>query len=736
MNELRRICNKKYIILIIMLMLFNAFLILNDNEDVEYAKVYDEMIDIANENYDDEKTWTECASDAWKIYFDRYKEDEASDNDIAKNVRNRIVNEAKYIDDYRNEIELKKQEAIIYIKSGTYEKNSFEYNNLLKTRYDLSKISDADVKISNGIWLEKLFENNYMHMFALIACIFVVYMFFMERKKGLYNIIYASSGGRGALFFSRCLILLGQSLVINVILYTESVILLLKMYGGRNGLNIAAVSSEYFFLTTGEMTRIEFVVLMVVVSALTTAALSLLLWLVMLCFSNVNIGMFFYCFMCLADILLYKLIPAKSVFKLVKYVNLYYLLFQKDAINYYNWGYGDAVITILYTTIVISLAVGIISLFINANICIREYFENKENIIERLMKNVSLYLMSIMEKTGNCAKEIYKILFSQRILLVLILLVYVAINIEPRVGVIYDAKKSYLLGYYEEAQGLSYGPELLSIYDKYKQEYEEFSNSLDYSMSNANVVLANRQEMLRDIENNVNYLKKMNDCGVKAVVVRPYEYMDSMGSKEYDNQEMLAFLNLIAAVIISCGFISYEKKVMVHKIIVTCSERRRWLVKKILVQVMLVFLFALFTYGVYYVKLWQRYNYDDITAPLKSIMEFENYLINPTIFGFVILDFINKMLLLISVQLFFSVISIYVKYLFGFVTGAIILIPHLLYMIGFNYIHRLSIPRFIAFFPYVMENVSVMNSYWLVFVPVIIMGITAYIYIVKKETAP
>ena len=94
------------------------------------------------------------------------------------------MQQAKYIDNYKGIIEDKRQTAILYATAGTYKKNSFEYNNLLKTQYDLSQIIDADVQLSNGLWLEKLYKNNYIHLLTLITCVYTVYMFFSERKEG------------------------------------------------------------------------------------------------------------------------------------------------------------------------------------------------------------------------------------------------------------------------------------------------------------------------------------------------------------------------------------------------------------------------------------------------------------------------------------------------------------------------------------------------------------------------
>ena len=81
------------------------------------------------------------------------------------------------------------------------------------------------------------------------------------------------------------------------------------------------------------------------------------------------------------------------------------------------------------------------------------------NIVENAIELILTYIMRLMVKTNNFGKEVYKILISQGIIWILLLLAYIAANVEPSYGVIYDAKKSYMLGYYEKAEGLSYGTE-------------------------------------------------------------------------------------------------------------------------------------------------------------------------------------------------------------------------------------------------------------------------------------
>ena len=655
MAEFKRIVGKTYIGLLVCLLVFNMLILVSDKtDDLQVTYAYIEMLNTAEGVKSDSKLSTEAATIAWQEYFQKYEINGSDSSDktaAAKQAREKLMQQAKYIDNYKGIIEDKRQTAILYATAGTYKKNSFEYNNLLKTQYDLSQIIDADVQLSNGLWLEKLYKNNYIHLLTLITCVYTVYMFFSERKNGLYHIVHTGQSGRGVLFVKRSIILLIQAVVTNVALYTESAVMLLNRYDGVKDLNVAAVSDEYFILTSGKLSRIQFLGLIILLSILANVVLSLVLWAILLCFGNVNIGLFFYCCICVADVVIYKVISAKSILQIFKYLNVYYLFFPNKAAEYFNWGCFNIAVSLLTTTIIVSVFIGILALFASAYISIRKYFTGKMNIVENAIELILTYIMRLMVKTNNFGKEVYKILISQGIIWILLLLAYIAANVEPSYGVIYDAKKSYMLGYYEKAEGLSYGTELIDIYNEYNDEYEDFLDNFDYSDEGAKTLLANRQDLFNTVKENFNYIKQMNEKGISAVVINPYEYTETIGNREWNNQELIAMINVIAAIVISCGFIAYEKKSMVKSLALTGMNRRKWLVKKLFIQSMLSLLFACITYGMYYKKLCGVYTYTNITAPLKSIMLFQNYLINPPIIVYIFIDFMIKYMFLLGIQM-------------------------------------------------------------------------------------
>ena len=42
-------------------------------------------------------------------------------------------------------------------------------------------------------------------------------------------------------------------------------------------------------------------------------------------------------------------------------------------------------------------------------------------------------------------------------------------------------------------------------------------------------------EQTNSVEENVNYIKEMNEQGISAVVINPYSYIDTIGDREWSN---------------------------------------------------------------------------------------------------------------------------------------------------------------------------------------------------------
>ena len=63
----------------------------------------------------------------------------------------------------------------------------------------------------------------------------------------------------------------------------------------------------------------------------------------------------------MADVVIYKVISAKSILQIFKYLNVYYLFFPNKAAEYFNWGCFNIAVSLLTTTIIVSVFIGILA---------------------------------------------------------------------------------------------------------------------------------------------------------------------------------------------------------------------------------------------------------------------------------------------------------------------------------------------------------------------------------------
>ena len=480
MQEIKRCFNVRVIAAVAVLLFINACMIKNTyHDDNGVYGVYDELVNRTAAYSDSGNTsFGESASDAVQDYFDIHglpvkgPYENVTDELIAANAaRELLFASADYADGFYDELLNRQTTANKILSSGLYRKNSFEYHNLVKTIKDIDKTASVSIRMSNGVWLEKLMQYEYIHIFVLCLAFILTYEFFSEKKNGLYQIIHASGHGRIHLYVKRCFILAVGSLIINFLFYFESAVILLNIYGGYEGLNTAACFDKSMFLTAGTMTRLQFVVRMALTGTIFSVALAVIFWYVLSFFKNFNIGIFAFIIVCAVSVLLHILIPPKSFVRLFYYVNLYYLFFPMKALAYHNWGYFGMIVNLPVSAGILSAVIITVFMYLNGYRYVKQYYTGRSNLLELFIIRCGEKLMSISAGVPAFFKELYKLLVSQKVAVIFIILIYMVgrLNVGPEV--LYEIFTSYMSGYYKAAEGLQYGDELEKVYDEYLDHY-------------------------------------------------------------------------------------------------------------------------------------------------------------------------------------------------------------------------------------------------------------------------
>lgn len=739
MQEFKRVINTRWLMLIIIMLLINAaYIISNEKDNASVYNEYNNMLQSAAGIERADASNSQIVTEVCDMYFNNNGLNidntvEPSQKVIdARNAKQILLDKASYVDSYSENIVEKINESENILRAGLYNKQSFEYKNLLKTRRDLKLIQNLDVKLGNGIWLEKLYCNKYINIYIMIAAFSIIYSFLEERKAGLYYIVHSSKGGRQKLFFCRSLLLIGVTVIVSIVFYIETSLILFNIYGGINQINQYAESDVFFFLMSGSRTRFELALIMCFISAICSCVMALIMWFVVTKFSNINVGILLYVVICGIEILIHTIIPSKSFLRGIHFINLYYMIFPNQALAYYNWGYSIGITSLIESTVVTVIVLGITFMAGNYYNNSNAYYSGKENALEKIITYIMQCMNSLLERFPNIIKEMHKILISQKIIIILAILLYVAANVKAGSAIIYTPEMSYMSKYYDEAYGLRYGDELERIYNKYEMEFVALDSELDENDYFAEQIKNNRKSVLNSIRENIDYVKDMNDSGVDVVVLKPYEYIGALGDNQSDSQEILALLNVIVVISLSFGFMSYEIKNNMKNLACTYSNRRQWICNKIIAIWIIIALFELVSYGLYYHNLFNVYDVGDLFKPLKSIPQFQNYVFNISIGSFMAIDLVFKFVMLVGISAIVCFMSIYIKYIYCLIVSLIMVLPQVLQIIGIYALEKISIGRYVAYVPCLLAGKYSMIICNLIIAIIIIIGGTLYIYMVKK----
>lgn len=734
MQEVKRLINLRFILISATLLFANALFLIRDNyAQKDVSKVYDRLASLAEEYKSDDVTNRETVVMAYNQY--KLENGITSENipDTLKEARTLLMAEADYVDGYKEAVKQKIETSTKLIKAEIYKRNSFENINILKTRYDMNKVKDVNVTLSNGRWLNSLYNYSYIEVFSMILLAITVYGFFLERKTGLYYIVHTGRNGRVKLFFKRFVIISAEALIVNIVLYIESALILLNIYGGINSINDLASSSETFFLVGGSYTRAEMVVIFMLVSAFTSIALSLMLWGVLSLFSNINIGVCVCVVVCVVFMLIHLIVSTKSPMRFAHYLNLYYWFYPHKLIVYHNWGYSFGVTSLMTSMMIFTLVLSVVFLSVNLAINEKKYFTGRANVVERLIERIMSKFMGVLVHAPQFLKEIYKTLISQKVIFVLAVLMYFVIKTDVGSGIMYDADMSYLAGYYNKASGMEYSAQLEEIYHQYELDYEDFISDLDENDSADLGKMQLRKSLLAKIRENIDYVKELNEKGISAQVIKPYEYTEAFGSGQESNQSIMALINVIAVIAITAGYLSYERKSKIYRMAVSCSERRKWLVRKIFANTFLIVVFFCVSYGIYYYKLFSVCKVASFSAHIKSLPMFSRYPINAPVAGVIVIDAITKLIMLLGIAGIVSVLSKYIAYLYCLIAGLVIVFPQLLSMMGFSIFDNFSIGKYIAFFPCFNSGDIEIKIFAAVLVFLLASGSAAYFSILRRR---
>lgn len=328
--------------------------------------------------------------------------------------------------------------------------DSFVYRNLIKTGEDYREIADITPVEGENRGVMAVFQFTLSTFILLLIGVYIVLCFLAERQKGLYLLVRCTERGRTVLSLQRigilCLGVFGAA----VILYGSIFVISTVVFPGCD-MARPVQSIPEFGNVIGHYSIGTYLMLYVLRKALGCLFACLLLYFCMSLFRSSFCIVAFFLLM-LGEYALYAFIIPTGRWSVFKYINLYtYTFCGTDYANYYNLNVlGKPMNTVGSSDLFVVLGTVVMVI-----VCLLQYARQYPRSEYRILKVIEKLRVFVSRHKPSCSLmtwELKKVLFSQKGLFLMALLIYLAYSASVESNYM-DFRSQYVVHWYEDFAG-------------------------------------------------------------------------------------------------------------------------------------------------------------------------------------------------------------------------------------------------------------------------------------------
>ncbi len=545
-------------------------------------------------------------------------------------------------------------------------KESFSYNNIIKTAKDFKRLEGVKLTITNDKAVSEFTVYYYTFYIAMGLMLLVIYNLFMERENNMWTIVHSSAYGRAKIGVTRGLVLLIISLIVTGGLYFTTFLTALCMYGGADDLFAPIQTLSEYGHFTYALNKLEYVMLNFIFSWFAIYALSMFLWMLFTMFRKRNQALVISGILFGIESLLYYRISYQSVYALFKQINVVRLL-NINAIlgNYENRGWGTLVVSVSTITVIVLVATVVMAYVASITATVMMRPEQKKTLLAKMTDYIWMWYQKVFAPLPVMLKEFHKLLVTAKGLAVMVAMVVVAMyfaangktefseSMEKR-DEIYLSKggSNYseiekivdtALADYNVAQ--AYAQEMTKKYYNGEISFEELygaSSNLEYYQ----LKLKNVEEFIAKME----YLDRIEaERGVKGYLISDRGY-ESIFGKYGQMRELILLIVIVSAIMIIISEVSLlESRTGMESILCSAVKGRRWLtVRKVVAGIVMATMLFGIVYVIDYAWMFSYYGMPYISAPVISLTFMEACPFNVTIAEWMLLRLLVRYLVVLG----------------------------------------------------------------------------------------
>lgn len=251
-------------------------------------------------------------------------------------------------------------------------------------------------------------------------------------------------------------------------------------------------------------------------------------------------------------------------------------------------------------------------------------------------------------------------------------------------------------------------------------------------MNEASMQVTLYKKGLEEIYRNVSNLEYLREKGIAGEVTTPYAIEEMLGKKLYSHQAVYALLSVIALIFMFFAVVSEEKKQNMLMLIHTAGKGRlNWFMVKLCAVVIVTVCVGAVIFIPNIINITRAYDVNDMNVVIQNYPEFAFIPFKMSLMTYFVCNIIWKFILLVAIAGIIALISTVFSYVLSLVISIALILPQLLYMLGFDWMYYVSLVSPLMIEENWSRGINQLNGIILVIVGLICWMICAY-RIVKK----
>jgi hypothetical protein len=539
----------------------------------------------------------------------------------------------------------------------------------------------------------------------LIFVIVVVWQMGEEQKKGLREVIYPASGGRGRITIKRILILLCSSVLSVAALYGSLLAFTVCRYGGIQTLSQPVQCLESYYRLPYIQTVGQAFCMQMLFTAGGLLVLSLLIWLLILITGKRTMAVVGSAVILAVQWLLYKTIKPRSTWALLYYLNMFQLIFPSGWLRQYiNWENGPVLLN-QYTMSAVFLAAGVLLLGLFVILCGTFLHPVRgKNRVQKALDKAGELLNRIPEWMNAYGKEFHKLFMHQYLWVLLLMTVWVSHEEYKISGLTYsDIDWKYEKQFYENYTG----PVDEALFD-YVEELETGIADLNAQLQEAEAQGGDTQQIKGSIQTQENRLynlttridelqKLYDEQGINGWIMDENGYSTMLGYRNESSQLALGMVSVLAVLLAGAVIFSQEEQCGTSALLNSQAGRNRLIVRKYMVLAAYTLLVWCASYGVNLINMVKVYHLHDFSAPAQSVHALKDFPLRISLGGFLAWLYGLRFLCMYAAGCMGAFFSRRLGYYSSILVSMLVMLPHILVLFGVNKLEYLSIVYSVSF---------------------------------------